>query len=254
MAQAPAATLARLTLVERQVERAADKAKWERAAEGGALRIGESLRVGADSLARLDLPWMALTLSPATSVRFPDEYVLSSVLESGRLLLDSRQQEALKLVTPEAEVRGEGRAVVRRAGKTTLVTCLSGRFFVEGGGGTVVLSAGEGTLVGSGRSPARPTAAPPPPSAEGLWPGSDPVYLSPGEGVELRWQGNAPSYQVEVLPVGSETVLLQRDVAASPLRLEIPWTGAFRWRVSARDARGLEGPPSDDGQICIELR
>ena len=30
----------------------------------------------------------------------------------------------------------------------------------------------------------------------------------------------------------------QRDVPAPPATIEVPWEGAFRWRVSARDARG----------------
>jgi hypothetical protein len=54
--------------------------------------------------------------------------------------------------------------------------------------------------------------------------------------------------------VGSEVVLLQRDVTASPARIEVPWEGAFRWRVSARSARGLEGLPSEDGLIAVDAR
>jgi hypothetical protein len=34
----------------------------------------------------------------------------------------------------------------------------------------------------------------------------------------------------------------------------VPWEGAFRWRVSARDARGLEGVPSEDGFIAVDAR
>ena len=63
---------------------------------------------------------------------------------------------------------------------------------------------------------------------------------------------NLASYQLEVLPVGSDVVLLQRDVAAPPVKIEVPWEGAFRWRVSARDARGLEGLPSTDGLIAVD--
>jgi hypothetical protein len=57
---------------------------------------------------------------------------------------------------------------------------------------------------------------------------------------------------VEVLPVGSDDVLIQRDVGPSPLSLVIPWRGAFRWRVAARDASGLEGRPSADGLISAD--
>jgi hypothetical protein len=92
------------------------------------------------------------------------------------------------------------------------------------------------------------------PPAEGLWPALDPVFVAPGEPLELRWKGSAPGYQLELLPVGSDVVLLQRDVAASPVKIQVPWEGAFRWRVSARDARGLEGLPSADGLIAVDSR
>jgi hypothetical protein len=108
-------------------------------------------------------------------------------------------------------------------------------------------------VVRSGRAPSAPEDVPAPP-ADGLWPGSDPVYAAPGEAVELRWNGDAPGSQVELLPVGSDVVLLQRDVTASPARIEIPWEGAFRWRVSARDPRGLEGMPSADGLIAVDAK
>jgi hypothetical protein len=248
-----ALALARFSLVERKVELAKKGATWQAAVEGGPLQLGEALRTGPDAVARLELPWMALTVSPGSTVRFPDAFLLSASLESGRATIEAQGRDALKVVTAEGEVRGQGRAVVRRAGRDTLVTCLSGRFFVEGGGATVTLAAGQGTIVRAGRAPSAPEAAPPPPG-EGLWPGDDPVYVAPGAPLELRWKGSAPGYQVELLPVGSDVVLLQRDVAAPPARIEVPWEGAFRWRVSARDARGLEGTPSEDGLIAVDAK
>ena len=158
----------------------------------------------------------------------------------------------LKLVTAEAEVRGQGRAVVRREGEATIVTSLSGRFLVEGGGKTVSLPGGKGTIVLSGRGPLAPMDLPVAPVD--LWPGSDPVYVGPGVPIALRWTPGGPAYQVEVLPVGSDQVLIQRDVGAPPARLEIPWPGAFRWRVASRDARGLEGLPSKEGLICVDTK
>ena len=41
---------------------------------------------------------------------------------------------------------------------------------------------------------------------------------------------------------------------AAWVKIEVPWEGAFRWRVSARDARGLEGLPSADGLIAVDSR
>jgi hypothetical protein len=59
---------------------------------------------------------------------------------------------------------------------------------------------------------------------------------------------------VEILALQGDGVLLARDASAPPLRLEIPWLGTYRWRVAARDARGLESPPSSDGLICAVER
>ena len=109
-------------------------------------------------------------------------------------------------------------------------------------------------MVAAGRAPTAPEAVAAAPATATLWPGKDPVYVAPGEPLELRWEGDAPGYQLELLPVGSDVVLLQRDVASSPARIEVPWEGAFRWRVSARDGRGLEGVPSEDGLIAVDAK
>jgi hypothetical protein len=196
---------------------------------------------------------MALTLSPGSTLRFPDGVLLQATLEAGRVLVEAPRLDTLKLVTDEAEVRGLGRAVVRRQAKSTLVTCLTGRFLVEAAGSVATLAAGLGTVVAAGQAPSAPQRVLPPPT-EGLWPALDPVYVTPSEPLELRWKGSAPGYQLEVLPVGSDVVLLQRDVAAPPVKIEVRWEGAFRWRVSARDARGLEGLPSADGLIAVDSR
>jgi hypothetical protein len=260
LAQAPAPaedkgalSLARLTLVERKVELEKNGARWQAAVEGGPLSIGEALRTGPDAVARLELPWMAITLSAGSTMRFPDAFLLSAVLDSGRALVEAPSLDALKVVTGEAEVRGRGRAVVRRQGRSTLVTCLAGRFFVEAAGSTVTLTPGRGTVVAAGRAPGASQDVPAAPT-QGLWPAQDPVFVAPAEPLELRWKGAAPGYQLELLPVGSDVVLLQRDVTGSPVTIEVPWEGAFRWRVSARDARGLEGLPSADGLIAVDAR
>jgi hypothetical protein len=215
-----------------------------------ALRLGERLRTGPEAVARIELPWMAFTVSPAAALLFPDQDILSTVLEQGRLALTAEAREILKVVTPEAEVRGRGRVVVRREGQRTLVTAISGRFTVEGAGQVVVLGPSKGTVVADKGRPLPPVETPDPP--RGLKPGNDPIYLAPGAPVDLRASTSSTSNQIEVLPVGSDVVLLQRDVGAPPWKLEVPWPGAFRWRVASRDARGLEGRPSADGPICID--
>jgi len=252
-AQSPAPALASLALIEQQVEQKEGERSWQKAVEGQALRIGEGLRTGPAGLARLELPWMVLTVSPSSTVRFPDDFLLSAELESGRVVVDAESREALKVQTAEASVRGTGRAVVRREGGRTLVSCLDGRFLVEGGGGAVWLDGGKGTVVASGRRPGAPVATPDPPAQKSLKPGLDPVYVTPGHPLELRWSGDAPAFQVEILPVGSDQVLIQRDVGPPPAELSIPWGGAFRWRIASRDDRGLEGRPSGEGQIAVEL-
>jgi hypothetical protein len=244
-----APAVARLGFVEHRVE-VSSAGGWHGAEEGTTMHVGERLRTAADALARLDLPWMTMTLSPASAIAFPDEYLLSAVLEQGRVQLHAERREILKLVTGEAEVRGRGRVVVRREGQTTLVTSLAGRFFVEGAGRTVALAPGTGTLVRQGKPPLPPVSLPEPPQR--LSPGSDPQYVAPGDTVSLSWEAKGSAHQVEVLPVGSDYVLIQRDVGAPPWPVVIPWPGAFRWRVATRDERGLEGRPSADGLICVD--
>jgi hypothetical protein len=243
-------SLARLALVERLVEQAGGAEKWRKAKEGGPLRVGERLRTADDAVARIEFAWMAVTVSPSSVVSFPDEQVLSTVLDQGRVALQSDKREILKLLSGEAEVRGRGRVVVRREAQTTLVTCLSGRFEVEAGGETVVLGSGKGTVVRPGQPPLAPVAVLAPPAEPS--PGSDPVYVAPGESLALNWKPSGRSHQIEILPVGSDVVLVQRDVGLPPWQAQLPWEGAFRWRVSARDSRGLEGLPSADGLFCVD--
>lgn len=240
--------VARVALVERQVEQGAGADKWHKAKEGSPLLSGERIRTAADAVVGLEFPWMSASVGPSAAVSFPDDFVLSTMLEQGRVELHSEGRDILKLITPEAEVRGRGRVVVRRENGATLVMSLEGRFLVEGAGKTVILAQGKGTIVQPQKAPIAPVdlAAPP----EGLWPGSDPVYVDAGQPVDFKWESKGTSHQVELLPVGSDLVLMQRDVGGSPWKAEVPWTGAFRWRVSTRDARGLEGMPSE-GLICV---
>ncbi len=245
------ASLARLTYVENGVE--TGTAGWEQAVEGSEFDVGEGLRTGPEGVARLELPWMVVSVDPGSELRLPDEHLLSVVLERGRVVLEAREHEALKLVTPEAEIRGQGRAIVRREAERTLVTCVEGGFEVQAGGQGVSLAPGSGTVVRSGRPPAAAAETPRPPRTESLWPGRDPVFTGRGEPLNLVWEKGAPAYHLEVLPVGADLVLLQRDVGPPPVPLRLPWGGAFRWRVAARDDRGLEGVPSAEGLICVEL-
>jgi hypothetical protein len=112
----------------------------------------------------------------------------------------------------------------------------------------VEIKAGQGTVVADGRPPEAP--APLPTAPVGLEPGKDPLYVRSGQLAELRWTSRSAAHRVELLALDRDLVLLARDVGEPPLRLELPWLGTYRWRVAARDARGVESRPSVEGLIC----
>jgi len=135
------------------------------------------------------------------------------------------------------------------AGRTS-ATALEGAFRVRSGERTVEIKAGQGTFLVDGQPPAPPTALPA--SPERLKPGAEVGYVRVGHPVELRWTaaGGAIRHRVELLSLEREEVLLARETGGSSLQLQIPWLGTFRWRVSARDGRGLESRPSAPGVVC----
>ncbi len=244
-----------LAWTDREVLRAEppDKTKWRRVATGDKLRTGDTLRTGADAVARVELPWMAVTLGPATMLTVPStSAVLSTVLEQGRAEFTGAGRSIVKIQVGEGEVRGGGRLVLRRSVGQTSATVLSGVFRVRVGPRTVEVKAGVVTVVADGRPPAPPSPLPAAPG--GLRPGGDPVYVRLGRPVELRWTGTAPSFHLELLSLQGESVLLAREAGSPPLRVDIPWPGTYRWRVSARDARGLESRPSAEGYVCLVER
>jgi len=245
--------VATLVWVETGVEReSADGAEgWRKLKAGDRVRTGDRLRTAQDGLARLEFPWMSVTVGPATVFHIPAEVVLSTVLGQGRAEFEARGREIVKVRTAEAEIRGAGRLVVRREGGRTLVTAMAmdGTFSVEASGETVVLKGGEGTSIRDGEPPSSAQKLPEAP--ERVRPGSDPLYVSSGQPVALDWSPAAPASHVQVMSLGSDDVLIARDVGPPPYALVIPWEGTYRWRVSSRDAQGLEGRPSEAGYICV---
>jgi hypothetical protein len=240
-----------LVWIDREVLRSEppDKTVWHRVTTGDKLRTGDTLRTGANAVARVELPWMSLTLSPSAMLTVPATAVLSTVLEQGRVEFAGAGRDIVKIMVGESEVRGGGRIVLRRSIGQTSLSVLGGSFRVRALGRTVELKAGEGTLVMDGRAPLPASALPAAP--EKLKPGTDPAYVRAGRPVQLRWSAQGASHHVELLGLQGDTVLLARDASAPPLQLEIPWVGTYRWRVSSRDARGIESPPSSDGWICL---
>jgi hypothetical protein len=234
----------------RDVERAElpERRSWRRLAVGDKLRTGDTFRTSDDAVARLDFPWMAVTLGSSTMLTIPASTVLSTVLEQGRAEFAGPGRDIVKIRVGESEVRGGGRLVLRRSVGRTSATALEGAFRVRAAGRTVEIKRGEGTVVMDGRPPEAP--APLPAAPRGLAPGKDPVYVRVGQSVDLRWTAGGPAHRVEILALKTDEVLFAREVGAPPIRLEIPWLGTYRWRVATRDARGIESPPSADGLIC----
>jgi hypothetical protein len=234
--------------VEREVDGASGTTSLK---PGEFVRTGDRIRTGPESVARLAFPWMSVTASPSTTLHIPSEVILSAVFDQGRAEVAAEGGDILKLRTAEAEIRGAGRVVVRRDSQrqALVVTAREGTFRVEGAGKAVVLLAGEGTVVRQGSPPEPATRLPPAPSD--LHPGQDPVYVVKGEAAQLSWRHAGATHHLEVLPLESGDVLLERDVGVGPEQMTIPWLGTYRWRVAARNAVGLESLPSVEGLICV---
>jgi hypothetical protein len=240
--------VARLAYAEGNVERAPYRGSFKQAPEGSELSTGDRIRTGPGAVARLALPGMTLTVAPSSVVSIPPGIVLSLVLEQGRAEIRS-DGDIVKLRTDESRVRGGGRLVVRRgSGGPTAVAALDGRFTVTAADKDVTLGSGQGTVI----EPKSPPTAPRPlaPAPSGLSPGSDALYVRPRQSTPVSWTSPAAAYHVQVLAIDSEDVLLEQDVGSPPARVEIPWLGTFRWRVSSTGRDGLEGLPSE-GVICV---
>jgi len=245
---APPVAVAKLSFADGQIEHTSGDGAWQPTAEGAPVRTGERLRTGPDALATLEFPWMRIRMSPSTELSIPSGLVLSMVLARGRIEILS-EGDIIKLMSQGAEVRGQGRGVVRQVGGTTTVAAVEGRFRVTARDRRVSLTTGQGTVVASGQPPA--SATPLPQAPETVDPGSDPVYVRRGRELRLSWSPSQGTNHIQVLPIDSDEVLIDRDVGASPQSVSIPWLGTFRWRVSVRDSRGLEGLPSAEGLICV---
>jgi hypothetical protein len=246
-------TVAKLVWGDRAVERTEEGAEsWQRLTEGDPLRTGDRLRTASGGVARLDFPWMAVTLGPSSVLSVPASAVLSTVLEKGRAEFSGAGRDIVKIHVGEGEIRGGGRLVLWHEGERTAAAALDGVFRVSGAGKTVEIKAGQGTSMLGGQAPTAPSSLPDAPG--GLVPGGDPAYVPSGKTAELHWTPGGASHHVEILAMQADDVLLARNVGEPPLRIEIPWLGTYRWRVSARNARGLEGPPSADGYVCVVER
>jgi hypothetical protein len=225
-----------------------DGRAWKELPARARLATGQRLRTGPDGVARVDLAFSEVLVSPGSVFGLAPSRVLAAVLDEGRV--EIRADDAIvKLRTAEATVRGRGRVAVRRRGAATQVSVTAGRFRVEAAAAGVALAAGQGTWVEKGRRPAPPTALPQPP--RGLAPGGDPVYVPRGRPVRLSWWPTVAAHRIEVWEAAGGHLVVDRDVGAAPVDVELPGAGTYRWRVSTRDDRGLESAPSADGFVCV---
>ena len=241
--------VATLVVLGSGVEKADVTGAWKTAGDGERLRTGERVRTGPAAVVRLELPWMALNLGSASELFVPPSPVLSAVLERGRAELFAEGTDLLKLRTPESEVRGRGRLVVRRERDTTLVMAMAGAFRVEGSGKFVSLAQGQGLVVPAGAAPREPVDLPRPP--DGVAPGADPVYVRQGQPLTVSFRSPRARHHLQVLAFEGAEIQVEGDVGASPQAVRIPWLGTYRLLVSSIDDRGLEGPPSAPGYAVV---
>ena len=243
--------VATISFAENKVERAENGERWTQIREGYRLKTGEHVRTAPGALTRVEFPWMRLLLSGSSELAIPGGLVLSLELKQGRVEILS-EGDIIKLLSQAAEIRGQGRAVVRQVGSTTAVATIDGQFSVRAAGQIVSLKSNQGTLVVSGEPPTTPEPLPAPP--EKVEPGADPFYADKDKPIDLSWTPSEGAHRIQVLPINSDEVLIDKDVAGSPQTVTIPWLGTFRWRISARDERGLEGVPSGEGLVCVVER
>ncbi len=240
--------VATIRVITGRAEQLAPGQAWRDVTPGARLATGDKVRTGPGGLMTLDFPWLRMTAGPDTTLGLSSSRLLATALEGGRLEEDA-EAGMIKLRTPEALVRGEGRVVVRRTNGLTSVAAVRGTFRVLAGPTIVVLRQGEGTVVRTGESPQDPRPLPEAP--HGVFPGADPVYVERGKRVLLSWSPSGPLNHIQVFGIALGDVLIARDVPMPPVEIDLPNPGTYRWRVAARTDQGLEGIPSPEGLICV---
>jgi len=252
VAHAQAIAVARVGYTEGHVERSRVDADWDQAREGADVYIGDRYRTGPSSRVRIDFRWMSVAIDSSSQLSIPNDVILSAALEHGRVEPYSSTGAIIKVVTAEASVRGEGRVAVRRRDATTFVSVLSGSFSVQPPGQSPVeVLEGHGVVVAADAERLDVVPLAPPPS--GAQPSAaDAAYVRRGEPAFVSWDADeAGRFHVELLGYDGVEVVRGQDVSGGRVALDVAWTGTFRWRVSAFDARGLEGMPSETGILCV---
>jgi hypothetical protein len=225
---------------------------WKPVTAGEKVRTGDTLRTTENAVTTIALPWMEVSLGPASMLTIPATAVLSTVLEQGRAEFTGAGRDIVKILVGQAEVRGGGRLVLRHASGQTAASAHRGAFRLRAAGRLVEIRAGQGSQVRPGSPPSPPSPLPSPPT--GLRPGAEVAYVRSGRAVELRWAAAPGAYHVEVLPLERERVLLGAEARAQSIQVTPPWLGTYRWRVFSRDAQGFESPASVEGVFSVVER
>lgn len=173
--------------------------------------------------------------------------------------LDAARRADMEFRTPNSSVKvgrrvdGGGYDLVIDSGKDDKLSVLLGTAAVSAQGETVSVPEDFGTMVKHGEKPMPPRLLPPAPA---LQPSSAADYFRADmfEGVALEWKAStgAASYRAVVAEDPSFAHPAQESGAAGTSVLARDLKGGlWYWRVSARDADGLEGKPSPAGTFRV---
>jgi len=248
-----------LTSVQPRVQaRPARVPEWVPAAVGQPLyrldevataeRASAELTFKDQSVLRLREKSMAIVLGDEATRRGGGKGTVELVRGEGHLSLAELRSTALTVDTPAATVAARSRALVIDVDPSQMsrVSVHQGSAQVAAAGATVKVRQGEGTRVARGQVPEPPQPLPAAPE----WMGSAEVARAarPGGlevGLQVKPVPGAARYRLEVAADQAFNVLLQVHDAEGPeARVTGLGPGTYHVRASARDARGLLGPPS----------
>ncbi len=255
-----------LTSVLPQVKaRPAKVPEWKPAALGQPLfrldevataeKAGAELTFRDQSVLRLRERSMAIVLGDEATRPTPGKGTVQLVQGEAHLALAELRAGALTVDTPAAAVAARSRALVIDVDPAQMsrVSVHQGSAQVAAAGATVRVKEGEGTRVAKGRRPEAPAPLP----AAPRWAGDGAVARAarPGGAEVPLAVGPVPGavrYRLEVAAdeAFSRPVLFQ-DSEGPQLRAAGLAPGTYHARVSARDARGLQGPPSAARAVTV---
>ena len=207
------------------------------------------MRTGVTGLVRLEFPLMSLTAGPSSTVSIPAERILSTVLDEGRVETASEGEDIVKMRTHEAEVRGQGRGIVRRHARTTWVMAQEGTFRVASKGRTVVVKAGQGARVRAGQAPE--AAVPLPDAPRDMWPAGDPVYVTSGQPVALRWRRKRSSIASRCSGSTPTRCCWRASCPGRSSRSSSPGWARSAGACTRWTARAWRAGPSAEGLVCV---